>query len=154
MCKTLSVTRSAYYKWLNRKETMQEKADKELAERIKGCYEEHNGSLGYRMITDLINGDYKTDYKEKKVFRIIKCEMFYCCEFKNTEEIIQAINKYMLFYNYRRPQRRFNKQTPMYVRLEALKSKTLITQYLIAPNNKIINFHNMIKQKQMNYAII
>lgn len=85
---------------------------------------------------------------------IMKCEMFYCREFKNTEEIIQAINKYMLFYNYRRPQRRFNKQTPMKVRLEALKSKTLITQYPIAPNNKIINFHNMIKQKQMNYAII
>lgn len=66
MCKTLSVTRSAYYKWLNRKETKQEMADKVLAERIKECYEEHNGSLGYRMITDLINGDYKTDYKEKK----------------------------------------------------------------------------------------
>ena len=55
MCKQLEVTRAAYYKWLKRKPTMQEKENIRLAELIREYDDRFNHILGYRRMTSWIN---------------------------------------------------------------------------------------------------
>lgn len=68
MCQVLRVSKSGYYKWVNKKEDPEKKA---LSDLIKIIYREHQGRYGYRRITAeirragiLING--------KQVQRIMK----------------------------------------------------------------------------------
>lgn len=44
---------------------------------------------------------------------IIKCEMYYLKKFHSYEELIDCINNYMEFYNFRRLQKRLNAMSPM-----------------------------------------
>ena len=62
MCKQLEVSRAAYYKWLHREIPEQETENIKLAELI----------LGYRRMTSWINHFNHTDYKSKRVHRIMK----------------------------------------------------------------------------------
>jgi len=48
MCQVLRVSKSGYYKWVNKKEDPEKKA---LSDLIKIIYREHQGRYGYRRIT-------------------------------------------------------------------------------------------------------
>lgn len=79
---------------------------------------------------------------------IIKSEMYYLKEFHSEFKLKKSIEKYINFYNHTRLQKRLNYQPPMKARNEALKSETP-TEYPIEPNNKIIEYWNDIKEKQI-----
>lgn len=70
---------------------------------------------------------------------IIKTEMYAMYDIDNEESLIQAIDKYIHFYNVERFQERFNCQTPMEVRQAALATANPI-QYPIAKNKRIKKF--------------
>lgn len=52
LCKAIGIQRSSYYKWRNRKESANEKQNRELLPMIQDAYEEKNGILGYRQMTN------------------------------------------------------------------------------------------------------
>lgn len=72
MCKQLEVSRAADYKWLHREIPEQEAGNMKLAEFIKEYDECFNNILGYRRMTSWINHFNHTDYKSKRVHRIMK----------------------------------------------------------------------------------
>ena len=72
MCKQLSVSRAAYYKWLHREIPIQEQENIELANLIKEYDERFNHILGYRRMTSWINHFNHTNYSKKRVHRIMK----------------------------------------------------------------------------------
>ena len=72
MCKQLEVSRAAYYKWLHREIPKQEQENIELAELIKEYDERFNHILGYRRMTSWINHFNHTNYRKKRVHRIMK----------------------------------------------------------------------------------
>ncbi|WP_188388648.1 IS3 family transposase [Priestia taiwanensis] len=50
-------------------------------------------------------------------FSHFKSEMLYLSHFKTEEELIQAVEEYIYFYNYKRFQKRFNHQAPIKYRI-------------------------------------
>ena len=72
MCKQLEISRTAYYKWLHREVPEQELENIKLAELIKEYDERFNHILGYRRMTSWINHFNHTNYKRKRVHRIMK----------------------------------------------------------------------------------
>lgn len=72
MCKQLEISRAAYYKWLHREIPVHELENIKLAELIKEYDERFNHILGYRRMTSWINHFNHTDYKKKRVHRIMK----------------------------------------------------------------------------------
>lgn len=72
MCKQLSVSRAAYYKWMHREIPIQEQENIELANLIKEYDERFNHILGYRRMTAWINHFNHTNYSKKRVHRIMK----------------------------------------------------------------------------------
>lgn len=72
MCKQLEISRAAYYKWLHREIPEQELENLKLAELIKEYDERFNHILGYRRMTSWINHFNHTNYKRKRVHRIMK----------------------------------------------------------------------------------
>ena len=72
MCKQRGLSRAAYYKWLDREVPEQELENMKLAELIKEYDERFNHILGYRRMTSWINHFNHTDYKQKRVHRIMK----------------------------------------------------------------------------------
>lgn len=71
MCKQLSISRAAYYKWLHRKLPIQEQENIELANLIKEYDERFNHILGYRRMTTWINHFNHCNYSKKRVHRIM-----------------------------------------------------------------------------------
>ena len=49
------MSRAAYYKWLNRQPTVQERENEQLVESIQHLYTQVDGIYGYRRITMTIN---------------------------------------------------------------------------------------------------
>ena len=72
MCQQLKITRAAYYKWLHREIPDYELENIKLAELIKEYDERFNHILGYRRMTSWINHFNHTNYKKKRVHRIMK----------------------------------------------------------------------------------
>lgn len=72
MCKQLGVSRAAYYKWLHREIPEYEKENIKIAELIKEYDERFNHILGYRRMTSWINHFNHTNYKQKRVHKIMK----------------------------------------------------------------------------------
>lgn len=72
MCNQLEISRAAYYKWLHREIPKQELENLKLAELIKEYDERFNHILGYRRMTSWINHFNHTNYKRKRVHRIMK----------------------------------------------------------------------------------
>lgn len=72
MCNQLEISRSAYYKWLHREIPKYEEENIKLAELIKEYDERFNHILGYRRMTSWINHFNHTNYKSKRVHRIMK----------------------------------------------------------------------------------
>ena len=72
MCKQLSISRAAYYKWLHREIPTHEQENIRLANLIKEYDERFNHILGYRRMTAWINHFNHTCYRKKRVHRIMK----------------------------------------------------------------------------------
>ena len=72
MCKQLAISRAAYYKWLHREIPEQELENIKLANLIKEYDERFNHILGYRRMTSWINHFNHTNYKRKRIHRIMK----------------------------------------------------------------------------------
>lgn len=77
---------------------------------------------------------------------IIKTEMYKMYEIHNKEDLIEAIRKYIEFYNDYRYQSRFDSKTPMEVRKEAI-DKEKPKHYPIAFNPKIAKYKETLKNK-------
>ena len=71
MCQVLNIARASYYKWLNRKDTKEEKENHELAQLIIEYDEKFNHILGYRRMTRWINKFNHKNYSKKRVKRIM-----------------------------------------------------------------------------------
>ena len=72
LCSKMHVSRSSYYKWLNREASAHQKTNEQLVEWIKELYEEQNGILGYRQMTITINREHETKYNKKRVRRLMQ----------------------------------------------------------------------------------
>ncbi len=72
MCVILEIPHSSYYKWLNRKETEQEKIDYELCQIIQGYHDTFKGILGYRRMTLWINRLNHKHYNVKRIRRLMR----------------------------------------------------------------------------------
>jgi putative transposase len=72
MCHVLELSRSSYYKWLNRVETSVEIENHQLAQLILEYHETFNRILGYRRMTQWINHMNHKHYNKKRVHRIMK----------------------------------------------------------------------------------
>ena len=77
---------------------------------------------------------------------IIKTEMYKMYEIHNKGDLIEAIRKYIEFYNDYRYQSRFDSKTPMEVRKEAI-DKEKPKHYPIAFNPKIAKYKETLKNK-------
>jgi putative transposase len=71
LCKIMGIQRSSYYKWLNRKESANEKLNNELLPMIKDAYEERNGILGYRQMTIKLNRECNLNVNHKRIYRLM-----------------------------------------------------------------------------------
>lgn len=71
LCKIISIQRSSYYKWLNRKESTNETLNKELLSMITDAYEERNGILGYRQMTIKLNREHPLNINHKRIYRLM-----------------------------------------------------------------------------------
>ena len=72
MCEQLGISRAAYYKWLHREIPVQESENIKLAEIIREYDERFNHILGYRRMTSWINHFNHTNYKQKRIHKIMK----------------------------------------------------------------------------------
>lgn len=66
------IERSSYYKWMNRKETDEEKLNHELSQIMLEYHDEFKGILGYRRMTLWINKRNQTHYNKKRIRRLMK----------------------------------------------------------------------------------
>ncbi|WP_084375098.1 IS3 family transposase [Neobacillus soli] len=72
LCTISKTNRSSYYKWLNRKETDQERENRELLKKIKALYEKVDGIYGYRRITMNLNREMNKQYNAKRIHRLMQ----------------------------------------------------------------------------------
>ena len=72
LCKCARISRSSYYKWLNRKETQRDKENKEISNEIIKIYSEVKGIYGYRIITLNLNKTLGSNYNHKRIYRLMK----------------------------------------------------------------------------------
>ena len=72
LCKCARISRSSYYKWLNRKETQRDKENKEISNEIIKIYSEVKGIYGYRRITLNLNKTLGSNYNHKRIYRLMK----------------------------------------------------------------------------------
>lgn len=67
-CKTANVSRVVYYKWLNRKESDNEKLNRQLAERLEELHENHL-DMGYRKLNDKLRHEDKIEVNDKRGYQ-------------------------------------------------------------------------------------
>ena len=71
LCKMGHISRAAYYKWLNHKESDNDKLNQKLAERLEELHEQHPG-MGYRRLNDKLYHDVKIYVNDKRILRICR----------------------------------------------------------------------------------
>ncbi|MBT9722270.1 IS3 family transposase [Dorea longicatena] len=71
LCKIGHVSRAAYYKWLNHKESDNDKLNQKLAERLEELHKQHP-DMGYRRLNDKLYHDDKIDVNDKRILRICR----------------------------------------------------------------------------------
>lgn len=72
LCEIAGISRSAYYKWLNKEITDSELKNQKLMDFIKAAYDEKCGILGYRQMTHKIRREYNRCINYKRVYRLMK----------------------------------------------------------------------------------
>ena len=83
----------------------------------------------------------------KGLWGIIKTEMFKMYKIQNKEDLIEAIDKYIEFYNNHRYQSRYGSKTQMEVRKEAI-DKEAAEHYPIAFNARIAKYKESLNNKK------
>lgn len=71
LCKIAMISRSSYYKWINRKESVTEIENKMLVEEIKKIYDEVDGIYGYRRINMNLNRKLGQKFNHKRIYRLM-----------------------------------------------------------------------------------
>ncbi|MED1472755.1 IS3 family transposase [Bacillus salipaludis] len=72
LCTISHTNRSSYYKWINRKETDQERENRGLLKEIKAIYQKVDGIYGYRRITMNVNRKMNKHYNAKRIHRLMR----------------------------------------------------------------------------------
>jgi transposase InsO family protein len=72
LCQIARISRSAYYKWLNKESRSREIENEKLSKFIQTAYEERNGILGYRQMTHKIWRECNIKVNYKRVYRLMK----------------------------------------------------------------------------------
>lgn len=72
LCVFAGISRSSYYKWLNRKESKTEQFNRQLLPLIKEAYEEKSGILGYRQMTIKLNRENDFHVNQKRIYRLMR----------------------------------------------------------------------------------
>lgn len=72
LCIIAKVQRSSYYKWQNRKESVNEVFNQKLLKLIEKNYEESGAILGYRQMTIKLNRENDFKINEKRVLRLMR----------------------------------------------------------------------------------
>lgn len=72
LCEALGVSRSCYYKWLNRKPSNSQKRLEHLMRQIQKAYDHYQGIYGYRRITIYLNYFKSAKVNHKCVYRLMK----------------------------------------------------------------------------------
>ncbi|ADL12888.1 Integrase catalytic region [Acetohalobium arabaticum DSM 5501] len=86
MCQVLEVSRSGYYKWLNRKPSQREKINKKLKLKIAEIYWQHNGTYGSPRIHRVLRKEgYTVNIKRvARLMRIMGLKAIQKRKFKRT----------------------------------------------------------------------
>ena len=71
MCKLGGISRAAYYKWLNHKETANDKLNQKLADKLEQLHEKHP-DMGYRRLNDKLRHDEDINVNDKRILRICR----------------------------------------------------------------------------------
>ena len=78
MCQEIGITRRSYYKWLNRKETNNDKLNNELIEFILDLESKHNYIFGVETLVMHINKDTENHVNSKRIRRLMKINDIKC----------------------------------------------------------------------------
>ena len=65
------ITRAAYYKWLNRIETANDRLNKQISDRLEAIHQEHP-DMGYRRLNDKLRHDNGIKVNDKRILRICR----------------------------------------------------------------------------------
>lgn len=71
ICDILDLNRSSYYNWTHRVKSSRETENEALLHEIGMIYAEHNGTYGYRRITDEYNATHEKKYNVKRFYRLV-----------------------------------------------------------------------------------
>ena len=71
LCKLGGITRAAYYKWLNRIETANDRLNKQISDRLEAIHQEHP-DMGYRRLNDKLRHDTGIKANDKRILRICR----------------------------------------------------------------------------------
>lgn len=71
LCRLAEIQRSAYYKWLHRKESHQEAVNRKLADRIRSIHKKIP-ELGYRRMRDVLKREDGIHVSDNHVLRIMR----------------------------------------------------------------------------------
>ena len=72
LCSVMGISRSSYYKWLNREKSTREEENERIIPEMKLIYDRVKGIYGYRRIADEYNAIHGTSYNEKRFYRLAK----------------------------------------------------------------------------------
>lgn len=89
------ISRSSYYKWLNRQETITEAENKMLIAKIAELYEEVDGIYGYRRITINLNRRLGRSFNHKRIYRLMKLSRLQSVIRKKKHRYIKSIPQHI-----------------------------------------------------------
>jgi putative transposase len=72
LCEIAGISRSAYYKWLDRSPSKNEKLNEEILKEIMHLYKKVDGIYGYRRITLNLNRNRLKSINHKRVYRLMR----------------------------------------------------------------------------------
>ncbi|MFD2776703.1 IS3 family transposase [Ornithinibacillus salinisoli] len=72
LCEIAKVTKSAYYKWLNRTPTEREVENKELLKEMIDLHEKVESIYGYRQMKMNMDRKFKKKFNHKRIYRLMK----------------------------------------------------------------------------------
>lgn len=71
LCSLAGISRSSYYKWVNRKQALSEMLNEQIAELVKRIHAEHP-DMGYRRLRDELAKTHDISVNDKRVLRICR----------------------------------------------------------------------------------